>query len=345
MELPLEKLVIKMWDTLLDKGIGTLLTPWNIRREGLARIDVRQRELLLLAQTEMDIADIRAGRKQMQNDGTLLLTSNINKTLIVNKGQVDLQIEQTVELLDVTRKSDTAAMAENARREINSSKAILYAEEQLAGDSQEPPSREVEDDWLFTWREYSGRIAAEDLQRLWGSVLAGEVKSPGKYSMRTLELLKTLSKAEAEEISRLARYSIDGRIARSQKGYLETMGIKFGLLLRMQQMGIVSGVEAIGLNVTYKTSIEGKFIKPLLSNGKVLIVENDDAAKTLTLDVYMLTEVGKQILGLGTFEPDLEYLKLVGKQIITQGFKVKLCDWRQTSEDEGEYFNPVNIDA
>lgn len=195
MELPLEKLVIKMWDTLLDKGIGTLLTPWNIKREGQARIEVRQRELLVLAQTEMDVAEIRSGRKQMQKDGTLLLTSNTNNIFIENEGQINPQRESTLELLEMVKKSETAAVIENSRREINTTKAILYAEEQLAGDSQEPPSREVEDDWLFAWREYSGRVAAEDLQRLWGSVLAGEVKSPGKYSMRTLEVLKTLSKA------------------------------------------------------------------------------------------------------------------------------------------------------
>lgn len=123
------------------------------------------------------------------------------------------------------------------------------------------------------------------------------------------------------------------------------MGIDFDLLLRMQQIGIVSGVEAVGLTVAYNTAIEGKFFKALRSNGKILIIENDDAAKTLSLAVYTFTKVGQQVLDLGTFEPDLEYLKLVGKQIVATGFKVQLCDWRQTSENEGEYFNPVNIEV
>ena len=113
----------------------------------------------------------------------------------------------------------------------------------------------------------------------------------------------------------------------------------------MQEMGVVSGVEAVGLNTTYKSLVGEKFIKALLSNGKVLIVEHDDPLKTLQLEVYLLTSVGVQILGLGTFEPDIEYLNLVGKQIVAQGFKVQLCDWRQVSENEGQYFNAVRIDA
>lgn len=297
----------------------------------------------MLAQAEKDAADVRSGRKQLLGDGTLMLTANIDANVI--EGQVVDRIESELRLPHVIHISGTTAATESARAEINSAKAVLYAEEQLASDMQQPPSREIEEDWLFAWREYAGRVAAEDLQRLWGSVLAGEVKSPGQYSMRTLEFLKTLSKAEAEAISKLARYSVDGRIARGQEAYLEAQGINFGLLLQMQEMGVVSGVEAVGLNTSYKTITQGKYLRALLSNGKVLLVEHDDPTKTLQLEVYLLTSVGVQILGLGTFEPDLEYLSLVGKQMVAQGFEVKLGDWCQLSETEGEYFNAVRVDG
>ena len=276
MDFPGEKLVIKLWETLAEKGIGSLLTPWQTKREGRARIEVRREELLMLTQVEMDAAALRSGRKQLRSDGTLMLTSNVAPSAFVVEGQLDSRIEPPLGLSDVVRASEKTSAIDSARKEINAAKAVLHAEEQLASDPQQPPSREIEEDWLFAWRDYAGRVAAEDLQRLWGSVLAGEVKSPGRYSMRTLEFLKTLSKEEAEVISKFARYAVDGRIARGQMVYLETQGINFGLLLRMQEMGVVSGVEAVGLNTTYKSIAEGKFIKALPSNGKVLIVEHDD---------------------------------------------------------------------
>ena len=114
---------------------------------------------------------------------------------------------------------------------------------------------------------------------------------------------------------------------------------------KCRKWGIVSGVEALALQTTYKSSVEGRFIRALPSNGKALIVEHDDPLKPLQLEIYKLTSVGMQILGLGTFESDIDYLTLVGKQIAAQGFKVQLCDWRQVSENEGRYFNAEPIDA
>jgi hypothetical protein len=117
------------------------------------------------------------------------------------------------------------------------------------------------------------------------------------------------------------------------------------VLLRLQELGIVSGVESIGLNMSFKSVQRGKYIKPLISHNKALIVEHEDEKKVLTLEVYNLTQVGIQILSLGSFEPDLEYLRAVGKGIATKGFKVSLCDWRQVSENMGNYSNPEQIDA
>jgi hypothetical protein len=340
-DFPGEKLVIKLWETLTDKGIGSLLSPWHLGREGRARNQVRREEILMLAQAEKDAAEIRAGRKQLRPDGTLLLTSSNQAASSVPEGRV----ESTLALFHAMEYGTREAAAAAARSEINAAKAIIFAEDQLASDTQEPSVRSVDEDWLFVWREHAGKVSAEDLQRLWGSVLAGEVKAPGRYSIRTLEFLKTLSKREAEMISKLATYVIDGRIARSQTTYLESKGLHFSMLLNMQELGVLSGMEAIGLNTTYKSVVEGRFVRAFVSHGKALIVEHEDSAKALTLEIYMLTEVGRQVLGLGSFEPDVEYLRLVGKDILQKGFSVKLADWRDVSEGQGEYFNAQEIVA
>lgn len=334
MELPGEKLVIKLWETLAEKGIGSLLSPWQAGREGGVRNAIRRQEILMLAQAENDAADIRAGRKQLRPDGTLLLTSCQTPT-----APEDGRIEPILALFNAVEYGNRAAAEAAARSEINSAKAILFAEDQLAADTQAPSGRDLDEDWLFAWRDLAGKVSTEDLQRLWGSVLAGEVKTPGRYSIRTLEFLKTLSKAEAEMISTLASYVIDGRIARGQDAYLASKGLKFDNLMVMQELGVVAGVEAIGLMTTYKSIVQTKFIRALVSHSKALIVEHDDPSKALEFEVYMLTEVGKQVLGLGSFQPDVEYMRLVGQEFVKKGFSVKLADWRQMSETQGQYFN------
>jgi hypothetical protein len=341
MDFPGEKLVIKLWETLAEKGIGSLLSPWQAGRDGRARNEVRRHEILMLAQAEKDAADIRAGRKQLRPDGTLLLT---NSQQISTPEGIE-RVEPTLALSDAVEFGNRAAADAAARSEINATKAILFAEEQLAYDTQTPPTRDIDEDWLFVWREYAGKVSVEDLQKLWGSVLAGEVKAPGRYSIRTLEFLKTLSKPEAEMISRLASYVIDGRVARAQSAYLDSKDLNFSMLLVMQELGVISGVESVGLTTTYKSVVDGKFVRAFVSHSKVLIVEHDDPSKTLEFEIYMLTAVGRQVLGLGSFEPDLEYMRLIGKEFVNKGFKVKLADWREVSETEGQYFNSQEIVA
>lgn len=336
MELPGEKLVIKLWETLAEKGIGSLLSPWQAGREGRARNLLRREEILMLAQAEKDAADIRSGRKQLHPNGSLMLANEVNKI-------EDARIEPTFAFTTAVDCGNRAAAAAAARSEINASKAILFAEEQLANDQQQPPERQLDEDWLFVWREHAGKVSTDDLQRMWGSVLAGEVKAPGRYSIRTMEFLKTLSKTEAESITKVASYVIDGRIARAQKDFLTSKGVSFSMLLHLQELGVVSGVEAIGLSTKYRTLVDGKFLRGLVSHNKVLVVEHDDPTQTLEFEVYLLTDVGRQVLGLGSFEPDVEYLQLVGKDFAKKGFTVKLADWRDVSEAEGEYFNAQAI--
>jgi hypothetical protein len=258
---------------------------------------------------------------------------------------LDGRVEPSLDLGSLT----TAAIVDNttraARSEINASKAVIHAEDQLAADQQTPPDRLVDDDWIFTWRDYAGRVSNEDLQRLWGSVLAGEIKSPGAYSIRTLEFLRALSKEEAEKISKLARFAVEGRIIRTQQKHLDEQGVTFNLLLQMQDLGIVSGVEAVGLNTTFRSLAPDRFVHALRSHKKALIVEHNDVTHELKLEVYRVTSVGAQLLALGYFEPDVEYLRQIGQSIAAQGFTVQLADWRQTSEHEGEYFNAEKIYA
>ncbi|NML43699.1 DUF2806 domain-containing protein [Ramlibacter sp. G-1-2-2] len=339
MDIPGEKLVIRLWETLAEKGIGSLLTPWQTLREGRARIEVRRQELLMLAQAERDAADLRAGRKQLSPDGTQALAAPASVLQ-----DACFRIEPVLDFGSVANAGATIAALESARGEINRSKAVLFAEEELVRDPQEPAERKVDEDWLHSWQENAGRVSAEDLQRLWGSVLAGEVKCPGKYSLRTLDFLRTISKEEADLFSTLARYVISGRVMKGPSAYLEARGIDVSLLLRMQNLGLLSGVESIGLSTIFKTSIEGRFRTVFVSHNKALIAEHEEAAKRLELEVYLLTDVGKQVLDLGKFAADIEYLQLVGRSIAQQGFTVRLADWIPVSEVEGRFVNPQPID-
>lgn len=344
MEFPGEKLLLRLWETIAEKGIGSLLTPWQARREGRARLDIRREEILMLAQAGRDAEDIRSGRKRLDLDGRLLAFPAPATLPCLDRGEDSR--EERVVLEAATQIASRNLVADAVRREANLGKAVLAAEAEVETDPQEPPLRKIDDDWLFRWRDCASAVSSEELQNLWGLLLAGEMKSPGSFSLRTLEFLKNVAHNEAMDIAKLSRFVVEAHeefIFRGDQALLDGEGIAFGFLLRMQELGIVAGVEAVGLTVTMKSAESGRFTRGLVSHGRIIVATSDDAAKELKLPVYHLTSVGRQIVRLGTFDPHEGYLQTVGQAIQRQGFKVQIARYQRLTETEGRYFDAQDL--
>lgn len=183
------------------------------------------------------------------------------------------------------------------------------------------------------------------MQHLWGKILAGELKAPGSFSLRVLDFLRNLSQREARSIELLSRFAIEDVIWRDDESKLDAYGINFSSLLGLQDLGVLSGAEAIGLERTWPSTDQSKFIRALRSNDKVLVVRHDDAKKQLKLQVYLLTAIGRQILRLGKFEAHMNYLRQVGKVILGQGFSVSIADFVQVSDTSLRFFNEEKLEA
>lgn len=331
MEFPGEKLVLKMWETIAEKGIGSALKPWHEKRLGLAKNEVRKDEILMLAEAEKLAEGIRSGKV------------NLSDKRLEYKAEAKERIEPIINTEQLSKIVTDNNIAESIRNDVNVSKAVIVAENVLL-DEQKPASDEkVDDDWLHTWRENAGKVSTSELQDLWGRILAGEVKNPGSYSIRTMEFLKGLSKDEAELISKLAKYVIEESIIRDKDKFLEAEGIPFGILLFLQEIGVVSGVEALGISMELKSVLSDKYLKPLVSHNKALIIKHDDPSKILKLGIYQLTHIGKQVLSLASFTSNEDYLYSVGQDIAKQGFTVQYGDWVQISKDKGRLSNSRRI--
>ncbi|MGH8042003.1 MAG: DUF2806 domain-containing protein [Rudaea sp.] len=64
----------------------------------------------------------------------------------------------------------------------------------------------IERDWLTQFFDRCRLISDEKMQSLWSSILAGEANAPGTFSKRTIELVATLDKRDAELFSKLCSY-------------------------------------------------------------------------------------------------------------------------------------------
>lgn len=332
-----EQLLIKMWETITKEGIGSLASPWQIRREGSARTDVRREELLMLAQVEVEAQAIREGKKQLLPNKVLVDRSSTDEVIVDEV----IVLAPPLDVNTLASNCTTSITSNHLQEEINLNKTIIFAEQELENDQQEAPTEEIDSDWTTRWRDNAKKVKSEELQRLWARTLAGEVKSPGTYSLRTLDFIKNISQEEAIMISKLAPFVIENSIYKDPS--LDEAGVNFNFLLEMDDLTIVSGVKGGGLQLTLATRSITEYKQILVSKNKVLIINSDDKDKKVTMECYKVTKIGIEILTLGDFHANETYLTNIGNKIKAQGFNVKIADWVQTQKTHGQYTNSIDL--
>lgn len=289
-----EDLIIKMWESLVDKGIGGVLRPIQEKRLGEVRLEQRKKELLEIAQTEQQIKKIAAGEAYLNRDGKFLLIASASS----NDQSDTMRNEPEIGDLNIYQKAVSAQTSKMMQKEVNVAKTIMRAEEILSESEAEATSKKVEQDWIFSWRENVEKVSAEEMQDLWARVLAEEVKSPGSFSMRTMDFLKCLTKWEAETIERIAPLTTQRFITGTSAQYKESHNIIFGEFLRLQNLGLLSGVDGSGLTYTLVSTENDRFKRHILFGNKVLTISDSDPKKEFVIEVMSITDLGMEVFKL-----------------------------------------------
>lgn len=330
MEWPGEQLVMKMWESLVDKGIGGLLGPWQARREGIAAADVKRHTMLIMAEAERQAESLR--------NGNALLLSGPNNTVCVRQEPV---LGLPGEYHPAAHYAATQAVRESLRQEIAVAHAVAAAESELLNTAAIREPGVPGDDWILRWRENAARVSSSEAHELWGRVLAGEVVAPGSFSLRTLDFLRNLSKDEAQLIESLSPFAFDTLIVPANKG--EQIGLPLlSDFLRLQSLGIVAGVEGMGLTVTFRSNLPNTFIRVLRCNRRCLVVQDLDPAKQFTIRQYSLS-AGTEVVQLSRQPADEPNLLRVGLLIKAQGFTVAIASWKEQPNGGLAWFDGVVI--
>lgn len=326
-----DKLIGKFWDTITQGGIGNLASPWQTKRQGRANVDVKVDEMLMLAQAEKDVQDIKSGNKKFTKDRKL-----VNNTINTLEPSND-RIEPYFNLENIIEASESRVALDLVQEQINLTKTILYTEHELENNNQEGSEQEVDQDWFTRWRSCAEKVSSEELQKLWAKALAGEIIAPGSYSLRTLEFIKNISLEEANDIDKLAPYAIDNMVHKVD--FLAEEGLDFNYLLGMEELGIINGVQARGVQSPIGSIREGYFERVMVHNRKILLIKHDRVDKELKYYFYKVTRLGREVLSLGVFPINEAYLEQIGFAIKNQGFQVSLGDFEQENEENGRYYN------
>jgi len=316
---PLKRLI-----EVVAEGIGGVARPILTRKNA----DAKAYEIKTVAEA---IAESQKLLGPVKYDGGEIVIESDQ-----NKGVTELP-EATLDRRVISRMA-----YQEAKRQENLERITQYAAEDFDGN-EEIGSERPDSDWTARFFRIAEDITTEEMQALWGKVLAGEVKRPGSYSLRTLDVLKNISQKEAEIFVRVARISfLSGGtvfVPNPDRGefLMEHFGITFRDLLLLREIGLLAPTD-----LEFSLSpVEEDDQSVFTCGGSCVLIDRPAGTPKQLIQAVVFTKIGKQLLQLVDRTPaDPQYIEKFATSFQTPGVVVKsgmIVQW------QGEGFRHVGL--
>ena len=195
---------------------GSMLAPWRARQEAKAQI-------------------IRAGAdahsRMIEAEGdkitSLIATETAEaQTLLTSPESRSLRIAELVRM---------GIEFQGRKRHLNTQAVVIEAAAELSG--KEVPNQEPDHDWTARFFDGVKDVSSGEMRSIWARLLAGEVESPGRTSLRTLDVLRNMTQADAKMFAEFCGFVFDANwIWRRDSDE----HISFGSLLYLEECGLVA---------------------------------------------------------------------------------------------------------
>jgi hypothetical protein len=179
-------------------------------------------------------------------------------------------------------------MLAREKRKMNNVQNVVEQAQQHFVEGEQVSDEPVNQDWVNRFFTIVEDVSDSEMQKLWAQILAGEIKRPKSYSLRTLELLRNISKEEAEAIKEASKYVID-------ELYLcaDLFGADVDIHSKMDELGIICGEQM--LFIYFTNPYDSRDIN--IGNTYYLRVYSDKQVK-VNVKCYYLTKAGREIFSL-----------------------------------------------
>lgn len=106
-----------------------------------------------------------------------------------------IQAESQIEITDLHRRAFARWLTEESQKQDNMENITIKAIPLVKDDSK---PQNIDNDWIVNFFNNARLISNEQMQLLWSRILAGEANSPGSFTKRTVNLLSSFDKKDAE---------------------------------------------------------------------------------------------------------------------------------------------------
>lgn len=198
-----------------------------------------------------------------------------------------------------------------ANREKIAEKATEHLDSDGFADASDAP---ISDDWMNVFADYAEKASSENLQDLWASILAGEIRKPGEFSLWTLQFVAALDQQSAMTIERAVSWVVN------ESWILEdcmTEDMTLEEVMFLEEIGFCSGTNS-HLRGELRPNDEGTLGIRMADTG--LVVDYD--VETLVLKIVPLSRRGREISQIIKVKPKI--LSLI--ELLKRDEKVKRID-------------------
>jgi uncharacterized repeat protein (TIGR03899 family) len=289
---PLKKLI-----EVVSAGVGGLSKPYLIRKTA----DAKAYEIKIIAEA---IKENQNDLKTIKFNEEKLSLMSLDDNSLKNNLSLENRTQHRIEFKEQKRQKNIESITQKAAEDLESESVV----------SDDP----VDEDWTSRFFDYAEDISSADMQGLWGRILAGEIKKPKSYSLRTLDTLRNLSTDEAEVFIKFGSLAIQsGGLAfllniKNEKLLEEEYQLKFTEKLLLEELGLLSTNDLqFELTKTDDHPIQTFFT----CNSTIIIHEKLANKPEQQVPVLAFTKIGQELLQLVKAEPKTEYLQLLATKL------------------------------
>lgn len=293
---------------VVSQGVGAVASSYLIRK----RAEAKAHEIEVIADALQGVRD----RHQLP--------------VVYTAGAVEIwqkpeDATLNLELIPIDQRIDRRLEYQHRKRQKNIEHITTAAATELSQETN-VPDEHPDEDWVSRFFNSAQDISSQQMQELWGRILAGEIRKPGSYSLRTLEFVKNLTTKEAEIFERLGKFALNvagtAVIAVHDKAWLRDKRAIFSAAqFALGELGLMYPTD-LSFHAFNKTDKEHE---AFISDDFILLIRRGDVMSPVHLPIWKFTATGSELLPLVNKPVDEEYLESIARFFVNHKAQGALC--------------------
>lgn len=227
-------------------------------------------------------------------------------------------IFRRIEFQERKRYANIASVVENVAEELGEKEVVDH---------------EPDHDWTARFFDCVQDVSSEHMQKLWAKVLSGEVETPGRTSLRTLDTLRNMTKRDAELFEGIAGYVIEGEFIFYNREVENRHRILSSYnLVYLEDCGLMNIVPSLAKSIIWKDDDDNELELPY-HGSTLLIVRSEGVYGNMEIPTVLLTIAGRELLGIVKGTVQMTYLQDFSSFLDHEGCQLSLLQGAETLSD------------